>query len=74
MEITKTIMLIIWFRGYDEYIKNLSYGFIFDQLCSYLAQEVPIACKFKKEFLAIRRAISLNATFVLFCWNNDWRN
>ena len=27
-----------------------------------------------KEFLAIRRAISLNETFVLFCWNNDWRN
>ena len=27
-----------------------------------------------KEFLAIRRAISLNETFVLFCWNNDLRN
>ena len=27
-----------------------------------------------KEFLAIRRAISLNETFVLFCRNNDWRN
>ena len=28
----------------------------------------------RQEFLAIRRAISLNETFVLFCWNNDWRN
>ena len=27
-----------------------------------------------KEFLAIRRAISLNKTFVLFCGNNDWRH
>ena len=27
-----------------------------------------------QEFLAIRRAISLNETYVLFCWNNDWRN
>ena len=27
-----------------------------------------------KEFLAIRRAISRNETFVLFCWNDDWRN
>ena len=28
----------------------------------------------RQEFLAIRRAISLNETFVLFCWNDDWRN
>ena len=27
-----------------------------------------------KEFLAIRRAVSLNETFVLFCWINDWIN
>ena len=27
-----------------------------------------------QEFLAIRRAISLNETFVLFCLNDDWRN
>ena len=27
-----------------------------------------------KEFLAIKRAISLNETFVLLCWNDDWRN
>ena len=31
-------------------------------------------CWNRKEFLAIRRAISLNETFVLFCWINDWRN
>ena len=28
----------------------------------------------RKEFLAIRRAISLNKTFVLFCRNNDLRH
>ena len=28
----------------------------------------------KKDFLAIRWAISLNKTFVLFCLNKDWRH
>ena len=39
---------------------------IFNSACMWQAQ--------RKEFLAIRWAISLNETFVLFCWNDDWRN
>ena len=58
---------LIEFKFYMEYTSDKTIYFVSGNLAK--MGTVPIYCKKKplKEFLAIRRVISLNETFVLFC-------